>query len=333
MEKNKIKDLKTGVIGVGSMGRNHARVYSKISNLMGVADPDENHGRKVAETFGVEWFKNYEDLLDHVDAVSIVTPTKYHKEVALTVANSGVNILVEKPLSGSVSDSQEIIDNCISNDVILSVGHIERHNPVIRFIKKSLDNDNFGELITISAQRLSPNPSRIQDVGVIFDLSVHDIDLMNYLFSKPPVSVFCLGSKISEQDNEENAIIVLDYENGKTGICQTSWLSPKKVRQIQLLSNNNLATLDFTEQTIDFSSSKLVDLNMEKLFNFTQETNHTRISISKEEPLENELIDFLLSISDKRQPLVSGNDGLLMVKIAEAAIESLKSGVKVSISQ
>ena len=129
------KKVKTGVIGVGSMGKNHARVYKEISDLIGVADPDERQGKEVASKFGVEYFSDYRELLELVDAVSIATPTFTHKEIAEVVFSSGTHALVEKPLAGSIADSNAIIRSAMEANRILAVGHIERFNEAIRFSK------------------------------------------------------------------------------------------------------------------------------------------------------------------------------------------------------
>ena len=151
MYKSKIK---TGVIGVGSMGQNHARVYSEISNLVGVADPNEKQGRLIAERFGVKWYPDYTDLLKVVDAVTISVPTNFHLEVAISAAEAGVHILVEKPLSSNVRDAKKIIDYAKKNRVVLSVGHIERYNPAVAYVKEQINLGKFGKIITISSKSL-----------------------------------------------------------------------------------------------------------------------------------------------------------------------------------
>ncbi len=322
----KFSNIRTGVIGIGSMGQNHARVYSEISNFIGVADPDENKGRALASKFGVEWFRDFKDLIGLVDAVSIATPTKYHSEIAIEFASKGVNILVEKPLADSIVNSEKIIKAASKANVVLSVGHIERHNPVVRFMKDNLVQNKLGDLISLSARRLSLYPERILDVGVIFDLLVHDIDIMNYIFDKPPVSIYSLGHNFKNGNNEDSAITILDYGDGHTGICETSWLSPIKVRKMQVLTSNNLALLDFMNQSIDFSSSNFLDLDKSDLSNYAMEMNTRTLNLAKEEPLKNELMDFLQAIHKSVSPLVSGDAGSLMVKIAEASIKSIETG-------
>ena len=127
----RIKEIKTGVIGVGSMGQNHARVFNEISNLVGIADPDEKQGLALSKKFGVKWYSNYEDMLPEVDAVTIAVPTYLHLKIAKEVANAGVHLLVEKPLAGNSEDALKIISEASNNDVTLAVGQIERHNTIV----------------------------------------------------------------------------------------------------------------------------------------------------------------------------------------------------------
>ena len=139
---NRFKNLNTGVIGVGSMGQNHARIYSEISNLVAVSDPNKEQGLKIAKKFGAKWYENYEDLLSKVDAVSISVPTFLHKDIAEKVAAAQVHILVEKPLASNKKEAERIIEISKKHNVVLGVGHVERHNPVISTLESFLDNED-----------------------------------------------------------------------------------------------------------------------------------------------------------------------------------------------
>ena len=298
------KDIRTGVIGIGSMGKNHARVYSEISNLVGVADKDEINGKKVASEFETNWYSDYRDLIPLVDAVSIAVPTRFHSEIAIDVANSGVNLLVEKPFAHSFSESKKIISASLKKNVVLGVGHVERHNPVVKYTKKKLVEKDFGIPLSIFSKRLSPYPARISDVGVVLDLSVHDIDIMNYIFGNPPFSVYCLGGSY-RGTNEDYVTIFLDYGEDRCGVCETSWLSEVKVREMTLTNQNSSVKVNLMKQTIT--------------------TDTDVIKIPNEEPLKNELLDFLQSVKVNKLPLVTGEDGTTIVQIAKSALQSLES--------
>ena len=159
--------MKVGVIGVGSMGMNHARVYSEIADLVGIADINEKNGKRIAKRFGVEYFKDYHDLLGMVDALTIATPTNQHFDIAMDAIANGKHLLIEKPIASTVEEGEKMIDKAKEQGIVLAVGHIERHNPVIRYVKKALKDDKFGKMFSLSGKRLGLYQPRIRDVGVI----------------------------------------------------------------------------------------------------------------------------------------------------------------------
>ena len=311
-----IKSIKTGVIGVGSMGRHHARVYSEISNLVAISDPNKEQGLQISKKHNVPWYENYEEILDKVDAVSISVPTFLHKEIACKVANAKVNILVEKPLAISKEDSQEIISVAKNNNVVLAVGHIERHNPVFTTLKSILEDGESRDILTLTARRYSTYPARINDVGVLFDLTIHDVEIINELANSKAISVYVLGGNSKNKKYEDYINLMINYQNGIIGICQTSWVSPIKIREFTISTSKELIYLDLLGKTVEVSKSHLSDNN-------SSETES--LLVSDVEPLKSELIDFLESVKTKRVPLVSGEDGLNAVTIVQAGFESLKS--------
>src|SRR6266702_3153293 len=169
--------MRVGVIGVGAMGQNHARVYSEIADVVGIADPDVKAGGAVSNRFNVSYFTDHRSLLkEDLDAVSVCVPTHLHAAVARDVIASGTALLVEKPMAGSVPEARGIVDAARDAHVVLAVGHIERHNPAIAAIKKALDLGQYGDLVTASARRVSSFPGRVRDIGVVMDLGVHEIE-------------------------------------------------------------------------------------------------------------------------------------------------------------
>lgn len=310
-----INNIRTGVVGVGSMGQNHARIYNEISNLVAVADPNESQGRAVAEKLGVDWYKDYRDLGDIVDAVSVAVPTVHHYSVSQFFIKNKTHVLVEKPLAGSVDESIKIVDAAREENVILAVGHIERHNGVIRKIKGMLEESLLGEIITLSARRFSPYPTRITDVGVLFDLTIHDVDIICHLIQSPVISVYASGAKSQNKNYEDHINLMMKFENGSMGMCETSWLTPNRIRELSMVSTTCYGKLDFLNQKINLSS-----FNDEGLGSIGSE-----ISVEKEEPLLHEIKNFLTSIQGDESPLTTGLDGLNAVKIVEAGYKSLKS--------
>lgn len=305
---NNFKKIRTGVIGVGSMGQNHARVYSEISNLVGVADPDKEQGTKIANLYGAKWFKDYEEMLSEVDAVSISVPTFMHEEVSKNASNANVNILVEKPLAANTSQARSIIEFCEKKQITLGVGHVERFNPVINSVRSFLSDSSSDKISTICARRFSPYPARISDVGVLFDLTIHDVDIIRNLSNSVPISVYASGGKLINKDNEDFVNVILNFENGITGLCQTNWLTPFRIRDLSITTKNNFIKADYL-------SKKVQVINSQSEF---------YLEVKDHESLKLELVDFLDSVQNNKEPKVSGKEGLLAVEIVEAAIQSMK---------
>lgn len=319
--------FRVGVIGVGSMGRNHARVFSEMAQLVGVADKDSDTGKRVANGFGGEWFQDYRDLLKQdINAVSVATPTDLHYQVAKDAIESGVHVLVEKPMCSTIEESEKLIDLAESSGLTLAIGHIERHNPVVDFAKKGIVDGRYGDLITISARRVSSLPSRIRDVGVILDLGIHDIDVMRYLVGSEVASVFASGGRIKHESFEDYANIMLSFKNGASGFVEANWLTPMKVRKLALTCLKSFVEIDYITQSVKISSSTYGRLDSFNLYRIPLEFDTRTISLEKREPLWNELKDFLDAIQKKRDPLISGRDGLKTMQVVMAAIESQKTG-------
>lgn len=324
--------LRVGVIGVGSMGQNHARVYSEIADLVGVVDKDTDTGQRVARRFGTEWFDDHQALFRRgLDAVSIATPTALHYQIALDALEAGVHVLVEKPICPTIEEAEALVRATESTGLTLAVGHIERHNPVVEFAKKGIGDGRWGEVITISARRVSSLPTRIKDVGVVLDLGIHDIDVMRYLLGSEVESVFAIGGKIRHESFEDHANILLSFENGATGVIEVNWLTPMKVRRLALTCLKNFVDIDYISQSLLISSSSLGRLDSFNLFRIPLEFDSRRISLEKREPLMIELTDFLDAIERKRKPLIDGKDGLETMRVVMAAIESQKTRKRVDL--
>lgn len=325
--------MKVGVIGAGKMGQNHARVYSEIAELVGIADINKEECKKVAMRYGCGFYTNYKELLKKdLDAVSIATPTKTHYEIALESINAGKNIIIEKPICSEIQDAEKIIEKSEKQGIVLAVGHIERYNPTVRFAKDSLTKKRFGSLITISAKRVSSFPPRVRDVGVIFDLGIHDIDVMRYLVGKEVEIVYALAGSAGNMQYEDHASILLKFENDISGFIETNWLTPMKVRKLFLTCSEKFLEVDYMAQSVKISSSTVVGYDVANLFKTAFEFDTREISLKREEPLKNELNDFLSAVKKKRKPLVSGTDGLRAIQIALAATKSYKTKKRVELS-
>jgi UDP-N-acetylglucosamine 3-dehydrogenase len=323
--------LNVGVVGVGSMGKNHARIYSEIANLIAVADPDDIAGKALAKRLNTKYVGDYQALLkEDIEAVTVATPTELHYSVVKNFLEHGKHVLVEKPICSTVEESQKLVDLANEKGLVLAVGMVERHNPVVEFAKKAIENDEYGRVITSTARRVSSFPDRIKDVGVILDLGIHDIDVMRYLIGSDVESVFSSGGR-HKHDFEDYANILLNFKNGVSGFIEVNWLTPMKVRKLAITCTKNFVELDYPSQSIEISSSSLRDYDPFNLYQTHFEFDQRQVRLKKQEPLKRELQDFLDAITEHRKPLVPGEDALVSLKVALAAVESQKNQKRIEL--
>lgn len=320
--------LKIGVIGVGMMGKNHARVCSSLENveLVGVVDSDKSTAKKVARTFNTEAFFDYREIIPKIDAAIVATPTSTHYKITMDLLNNGKHVLVEKPICSSVEEAEKLVRKAERKGLVLAVGHIERHNPAVKFVKDMTNKKEFGEIIALSSKRVSNLPSRIRDVGVILDFGVHDIDVMRFLVGDVE-SVYARAGRFNKGIKyEDHANIVLNFKNGITGVLEVNWLTPMKVRKLFLTCSKNFVEVDYIKQTVVISSSTFRETNEINLYNIPIQYNMHQIILERREPLKNEITDFVEAILKDREPLATGMDGLMALKVAKAAEKSFKVG-------
>lgn len=321
--------MRVGVIGVGSMGQNHARILADMGLLAGVSDISEAAARKVADRYSVEHTTDHKELLrKDLDAVVIVTPTATHKKVASDALRAGMHVLLEKPMTGRSSDLSSLVRLASSKDLVLGGGFVERHNPIVDFAKKGVKGGEYGALITAASRRVSSLPSRIKDVGVVMDLGIHDIDVIQHVVDREARSVYALAGSGKGTRFEDHANILMDFEGGATGFVEVNWLTPMKVRKLALTCSRNFVELDYTEQSAQVCSSSFKPFESNNLFNVPIEFDLRRIALRKEEPLRRELADFVSAVERGRAPLVPGESAVRTLRIAEAALRSVASGRK-----
>ncbi|MBM3308858.1 MAG: Gfo/Idh/MocA family oxidoreductase [Candidatus Altiarchaeales archaeon] len=301
--------LRVGVVGVGSMGRHHARVYSQMPDvvLVGVSDLDKNLADTIASQCKTKAFTDYRDLLkEGVDAVSIAVPTTMHKKIALDFMEKGVHVLVEKPIADSLEAGRELIKKAREKNVKLMVGHIERFNPVIPVIKKSIENC---KVISIGITRVGPLPPRIKDVGVVVDIGVHDIDIIRHLTNSEFKRIYSLV-QASVAAKEDIAMLSFVMENGVLAHITTDWLTPYKVREINISTKEKFIRGNFiTQKVSEYSSWKDSSYIVKDLF------------VPFGEPLMLELQAFLKSIREDTPVPVSGEDSLKVLEVALKCLE------------
>lgn len=311
--------INVGVIGVGAMGYNHARVYSKLenANLVAVADVVEETVQKVAKKYKTKAYCEIEELLkdSEIEVVSVCVPTTFHYDVVMQAIEYGKHVLVEKPIAFTEAEAEEMIRSAKEKGVKLATGHVERFNPAVQKAKELIDNEVIGDLVTITAKRVGPFPPRIKDVGVSIDLAIHDLDVMNFLIEEKVEQVYATMSSILDKcDFEDHAEIMVNFEEDITGILEVNWLTPYKRRQIEITGTAGIISVDYITQSIELYGK------------FAQD-----ISIKQEEPLIKELSSFLDKVKNDEEPEITGEDGLKALKMVLAAKESSKKHVPISL--
>ncbi len=299
------RSLRVGVIGVGVMGSNHARVFAGLpgAELVVVADPDRRQADFVARTLACDSVGNVNELLDlNVDAVTIAAPTHLHRDIALTCIARGVHVMVEKPIASSVEEGREIIDAARRAGVTLMVGHVERFNPAVEAIKEALKNE---DILSIAITRVGPFPPRMSNVGVVIDLAVHDIDLIRWFTDSEIVEVQPqLSSAVAER--EDIALLQFRTASGVLAHINTNWLTPFKARTVVVATRGKYITGD------------LLTRQVTECFGFQPDGSYSmrHLSVGHAEPLRSELLAFLRSVRAGVPPSVTGEEGVASLEIA-----------------
>ena len=302
--------VNVAVIGVGSMGKNHARVYSEMPNvnLVGISDLDEESCKNYARQFNTEYFKDYRDLFGKVDAVNLAVPTTLHHKMAMEFLSHGIHVLVEKPISNMLFEAKEIVDFAKKNDLVLQVGHLERFNPAVIQFKKMVSTPLF-----IQSHRIGYPSSRNLDVGVIWDLMIHDFDILLSFVKTPVADVQAYGLSLYSK-KEDAAHVQILFENGSIASLFASRISGERYRHLKVIEASKTFNLDFINQTLS-----IVNLPKE---------GHTNppefVPIKKSEPLRLELEHFMDCIVGHKTPMVTGEDGKNALQLAIKAVDNMK---------
>lgn len=328
MKKQK---LKAAVIGVGSMGKNHARIYAELNDvdLVAVADSNEENARKVAENLRCKPYLDYTKMLDEedLDLVSVAVPTRNHLEVALECIKREIPVLVEKPIADTEENAKKIIEEAQKTGVKLSVGHIERFNPAIMELKRRLDSGELGKIFEIKTIRVGPFPQRIRDVGVVVDLAVHDIDVMHYLVNSEVKRLYAETEQKIHTLHEDLLSGLIKFENGTVGVLSVNWLTPEKIREISILGEKGMFLAKYLTQELSFYENVEATngrYSYSDILMGVAEGNIINIRIQKKEPLKAELESWVKCVRENKEPLISGADGLKALSLAHKLIESAK---------
>lgn len=316
--------LRVGIVGVGSMGANHARVYSQLADveLIGVADVDDEQARRVAAEYGCEAMEQA-DLFETVDAVSIVVPTQFHYAVATEALEAGVHVLVEKPFVATEEEGRELIDLADEKGLTLAVGHIERFNPAVDALSELVEDL---EVLAIDARRLGPPLDRDIDDSVVLDLMIHDVDVLLALVDSEVVDVSAV-----ERDDGQYAVAQVRFENGVIGTLTASRVTQRKVRSLEVTARECLVEMDYIDQSMEIhrqARPEYTSLGAE--MRFRQESVTERPLIESEEPLLRELRSFVDAVVTGSPPEVTGEDGLRALDLCRRISEAGAAGATAS---
>jgi UDP-N-acetylglucosamine 3-dehydrogenase len=305
-----MKKLGVAVIGTGFWGKNHARAYKELecANLIAICDVNAERAKNIAKQFGVKAYTECDQMLkdEEVEAVSVCTWSTVLAQEALKALEAGKHVLVEKPMAADSKQAEKLLQTSEANGLHLTVGFLMRFIPGLQYIREAVATKRIGELVCVTAKRVTQWPERIGDVGVIKDTAIHDIDIMRFITGEDPIAVFAKTGSMRNRTFEDYAHIMLTYADGKSAFIESNWLTPYKTRTLTVTGSDAIMRLDYMTQELWIENAK--------------ETLQPRYPTM--EPLKVELQHFAECITEKKKPLVTGIDGLKALKIAEATMAS-----------
>jgi predicted dehydrogenase len=306
--------INVAVIGVGSIGKHHARIFSGMEdvNLTAVVDVDLPRADEFAEKYHCRGFKDHMNVMDSVEAVSIAVPTTFHFQVAMDFLEHGKHILIEKPITSTLDEAEALIREAEKRNLVLQVGHLERFNSGVSLISTLVERPRF-----IESQRLSPFLGRGIDVDVTLDLMIHDIDIILSLVKSEITDIRATGAKVLTE-NIDVAHAWIEFENGCIAEAVTSRIANEKVRQLKVFQHNSWLNLDYQNQ---------------ELTCYTKHGSQVGKEIKKpeeKEPLKEQLISFIECVRKKTRPVVSGHEGREALKVALKISELVNHGLATS---
>lgn len=330
-----MSQLRVAVIGAGNLGRIHARLLSEQHNvnLIAVADPSESACAQISKTIDAKTINDYSELIGHIDAAVVATPTRFHHSVASELLENGIHTLIEKPLTDNVSDAQALVDLAARKNCVVQVGHVERFNPAFEAAVSKVGTPKF-----IQASRTSTYTFRSTDVGVVHDLMIHDIDLVNSVIPGTLVDARAIGFSMFG-GHEDLAQARLQFACGAVANLTASRCSFAPERTMQIFGTEGFAKIDFTTSTVTFvrvpdwmrdrevDFFNLTDQQMQfvrdSLFDDVLPMNE--MTVERSNAILEEQKDFIAAIRDDMEPRVPASQGAEAVSIAQSVIDSLAS--------
>jgi predicted dehydrogenase len=313
-----MNEMRVAVIGVGYLGKFHVQKYAAMDRvqLVGVADIDRSRAAAVAVEFGTRAFADHRDLLSSVDAVSIVVPTESHYVIGLDFLQHDVDVLIEKPMTTSLEQADDLIEQAESRGRILQIGHLERFNPAVMALKEYVDHPMF-----IESHRLSTFKDRCTDVSVVLDLMIHDIDIIMNLVKSEIKSIHAAGAPVICK-HADIANVRLQFENGCVANVTASRISTKNQRKIRLFQKDAYISVDFADRKI-----VLIRRNANHSNGVVPGTDIQQLSFSDADVLEDELASFVQAVQTRKPPMVSGRTGRKALEVALKIMNEIDAAI------
>jgi predicted dehydrogenase len=308
--------LRVAVVGVGHLGRHHARIMASLADvtLVGVVDINAARAQEIGAQYSTGAFTDAREVLDRVDAVSVAVPTENHLAVARPFLERGIAVLVEKPIARSVQEAEALIDAARRGGAVLAAGHTERYNPAVQAALPLVTTPKFVEV-----HRLGVFPERSLDIDVVFDLMIHDLDVVSALVKSPVASVEAVGVPVLTP-RVDIANARLRFESGCIANITASRISRDRVRKIRFFQPDAYISIDYAAKEVE--AYRLARREGER-----PAIEGGKLDVPQDEPLRLELEDFVAAAREKRQPMVTGEDGLRAVVLAEAITARIGEGL------
>lgn len=332
------RQLRVGLAGLGSMGRNHLRILAARTDLRlaAVADPVADILDGATALSGAQGFAEPLAMIAEaeLDAIIIAAPTTAHVPLALAAIARGTAVLVEKPLAATVDEAIAIVAAAREHGVPVQVGHIERFNPAVLELGRLIGEGWLSAVYAIASRRAGPFPARIRDVGVTIDLATHDVDILSWIAGERPSRVYAETAQRIHADHEDLLFGLLHFPSGATGMLDVNWLTPAKRRQLVVVGEEGMFELDYLTQRLTFT--KATDTTNPRLIGGyapTFEGEVAELPVVSAEPLAAELDAFLGIVRHGGRPVVDAEDGLWAVAVATSLLESAETGNAIDLTE
>ena len=329
--------LRAAVIGVGSMGANHVRVYANRDDvqLVGVVDPNAELAKRIADRFSTKVYSSVDNLLEQArpQVVSIAVPTAWHSEVAGQCMRAGVHCLLEKPICATVEEGNALMALSVETGCVLLPGHIERYNPAIQALLLLLNKGDIGSFYRIEVERCGPFPPRIRDTGVILDLAVHDLDIVSMLLGSLPESLYSETQQLIHETYEDSVVALLRYPNDVIATLNVNWTSPTKRRILKVFGSKGLFQVDYMSQELRFfENADQVGSTIPWEIPGIREGREIRHVIGVKEPLAVEIDYFLKCIREGKSTESEIRESINALHLAAVLLKAGRERAKVNMA-